>query len=66
MPKGAPPSKRAAPAWVRHSRLIEWVGEMARLTQPDHIQWCDGSQEENDRLCEQIQRGIETLRRCKL
>jgi phosphoenolpyruvate carboxykinase (GTP) len=43
-----------APAWVRHPRLVGWVEEMARLTRPDRIHWCDGSQDEYDRLCEQM------------
>jgi phosphoenolpyruvate carboxykinase (GTP) len=54
MPTKNSPSDPAAPGWVRHSRLIAWVGEMARLTQPDRIHWCDGSQEEYDNLCEQM------------
>ena len=54
MSTGASPSDPGAPGWVRHARLIEWVGELARLTQPDHIHWCDGSQEEYDHLCEQM------------
>jgi len=32
--------------------LIQWVEEVASLTQPDQIHWCDGSQSEYDALCE--------------
>ncbi len=34
--------------------LLAWVDEVARLTQPDRIHWCDGSQEEYDNLIQQM------------
>jgi phosphoenolpyruvate carboxykinase (GTP) len=49
-PAPAIPGLRA-PAWIANPRIGAWVKEIAELTQPDAIHWCDGSQEEYDRLC---------------
>ena len=50
----ASPLDVAAPTWVRNARLVGWVQEMARLTRPDRVHWCDGSQQEYATLCEQM------------
>ena len=37
---------------TRNKKLLEWVEEVAALTQPDRVEWANGSQEEWDRLTE--------------
>jgi phosphoenolpyruvate carboxykinase (GTP) len=41
-----------APSHVKNAKLIAWVANMAALTQPAAIHWCDGSDEEYDSLCQ--------------
>jgi phosphoenolpyruvate carboxykinase (GTP) len=47
---------------TKHARLLAWVNEIAALTKPDAIYWCDGSQEEYDRLCELLVQGGSYIR----
>jgi phosphoenolpyruvate carboxykinase (GTP) len=43
-----------APGFVKNARLIAWVADMVALCKPERVYWCDGSQEEYDRLCQQL------------
>ncbi len=39
---------------TKHARLLAWVTEIAELTQPDRVYWCDGSDEEWERLAAEL------------
>jgi phosphoenolpyruvate carboxykinase (GTP) len=41
-----------ATAPTKNAKLLAWVDEVAALTGPDRVEWCDGSAEEYDRLCQ--------------
>jgi phosphoenolpyruvate carboxykinase (GTP) len=43
-----------APEWVRHQELRQWVADLARRTKPVNLVWCDGSQAEYERLCDEL------------
>ncbi|MDR1762096.1 MAG: phosphoenolpyruvate carboxykinase (GTP) [Bacteroidales bacterium] len=39
---------------TKNQKLINWVNEWAQICQPDSVYWCDGSEEENNRLNEMM------------
>jgi phosphoenolpyruvate carboxykinase (GTP) len=42
------------PAYVKHTRLVEWVAEAAALTEAAEVYWCDGGEAEYQRLIDQL------------
>jgi phosphoenolpyruvate carboxykinase (GTP) len=47
-------SETTAAAPTKHAKLQAWVEEVASLTEPDQVRWCDGSAEEYDELCQML------------
>ena len=48
------PTLMSPPSNCKHKEILDWVGRMKELCQPEAICWCDGTQEEYDRLCTQM------------
>ncbi|RAK52563.1 phosphoenolpyruvate carboxykinase (GTP) [Phenylobacterium deserti] len=46
------PGLESAP--TKHAKLLAWVREIAELTKPERVVWCDGSQAEWDRVTEEL------------
>ena len=42
------------PAYVKHTRLVAWVAEIAALTEASEVYWCDGTEQEYRRFTDQL------------
>jgi phosphoenolpyruvate carboxykinase (GTP) len=49
-----PVAGRNSTPLTKNVHLVRWVEKIAELTQPDHIHWVDGSQEEYNYLCDEL------------
>jgi phosphoenolpyruvate carboxykinase (GTP) len=47
------PPKGIGDAMPQNQAVLDWVREIAALTQPENIFWCDGSERENEFLIEE-------------
>ncbi|AGX87119.1 GTP-dependent phosphoenolpyruvate carboxykinase [Candidatus Symbiobacter mobilis CR] len=47
-------AKLQVPSFVTNPKLISWVAEVVALTKPDAVHWCDGSEQENEQMCDRL------------
>jgi phosphoenolpyruvate carboxykinase (GTP) len=40
--------------YTSHRKLLEWVEQMAALCKPNSVYWCNGSEDEYNRLCNEM------------
>ncbi len=45
------------PDYIKNEKLKNWIQEIADLTKPDDVYFCDGSQDEYNKLCEGLVKG---------
>ena len=44
-------TSQAVSTATTNTKLLSWVDEMATLLKPDHVRWCDGSDDEFQESC---------------
>ena len=49
-----PATTLQTPSTVKNKKLIAWVNDMVGLCKPDQVYWCNGSEEEYNRLCDEM------------
>ena len=45
---------------TKNKSVLAWVDEIARLTEPNRVYWCDGSQAEYEALCAELVKRYQT------
>src|SRR5438477_1445075 len=42
------------PSYIQNSKAKSWIEEMVRLCSPDRVHFCEGSEEEYQKICNQL------------